>query len=131
MNKESYQRYLKTPHWRSMRKRQLKQQRVCSLCGIKTSLIVHHMQYTNIGREPDADLIVICNKCHKKLHFGSYSKRLTLQAKCFLYAQMKNSPYKTTTKRSKKPKLKLAFNDRYPSSAYCQEMDKRFRDVLA
>lgn len=35
---------------------------------MKNKLEVHHKTYDHIENEPRKDLIVVCKKCHKKLH---------------------------------------------------------------
>lgn len=67
--KEWYKDYLKTDHWRDARSRALKRAGYkCQLCGCRGNLQVHHNNYKNIWHEKDGDLIVLCWKCHKKIH---------------------------------------------------------------
>lgn len=65
----SYERYLQTDHWKYLRKRKLRQASYkCQLCASKEDLSVHHNTYENRGNEKDEDLVVLCDKCHKKFH---------------------------------------------------------------
>ena len=75
MTKEQYQEYLKTPHWKELRKRKLKQQKyTCEVCDCKFHLQVHHLTYERLGHERLKDLAVLCPKCHKLIH-GLMDKR--------------------------------------------------------
>lgn len=40
----------------------------CRLCNSKTRLNTHHRTYRNLGREYPEDVIVLCNRFHKKFH---------------------------------------------------------------
>lgn len=65
----TYQDYLRTDHWRSIRARKLQQSDYkCQLCGCKESLEVHHNTYCRVGSEDMSDLIVLCRECHEKHH---------------------------------------------------------------
>lgn len=64
-----YKDYLKTDHWKQLRKRILKQSGYkCQLCSSKENLNVHHNTYENRGCEKDEDLVVLCGDCHEKFH---------------------------------------------------------------
>lgn len=41
---------------------------VCEICGSAINLQVHHLTYEHFRSEPMEDLIVLCAKCHHKLH---------------------------------------------------------------
>lgn len=67
-----YKDYLKSEHWKQVRKWCLEK------CGYKcgfckkefhpSNLQVHHWTYENLGKELERDLIVLCNRCHEKVH---------------------------------------------------------------
>jgi 5-methylcytosine-specific restriction endonuclease McrA len=65
-----YHDYLQTEHWEHVRKWAL--QRANYKCQMdakhKGSLHVHHNTYENMGAEKDADVIVLCEDCHRKHH---------------------------------------------------------------
>lgn len=64
-----YKDYLQTDHWKTLRKRKLKQARYkCQICSSKEDLNVHHNTYENRGCEEDEDLVVLCKQCHEKFH---------------------------------------------------------------
>ena len=67
-----YLDYLKTDEWNETRKAALKRSNYeCQRCGRKnTRLDVHHKTYKNRGAEKDNDLMVLCRKCHKRIHKG-------------------------------------------------------------
>ena len=61
----SYQEYLKSPHWKEIRKRALDRAgHHCFVCRDTKNLNVHHNSYERLGKELDTDLIVLCEKCH-------------------------------------------------------------------
>ena len=51
----------------------IKHGKVCQRCGRKPDnrkeLVVHHLNYRNIGREKlDQDVTLLCHSCHKQVH---------------------------------------------------------------
>lgn len=65
-----YIEYLKTEHWKHFRAECYKWSGYrCQLCNEKDiALSVHHKTYENRGRETFNDVIVLCLKCHSKIH---------------------------------------------------------------
>lgn len=69
-----YREFLQTPYWKAVagevrRKHGFK----CQLCNDNHNIAVHHRTYENHGYEHmyhvmRDDLIVLCDKCHKKFH---------------------------------------------------------------
>lgn len=67
--KERYQRYLQSHGWREKRLAALKRaDYTCAWCGSYDHLQVHHPSYHNLGREGARHLIVLCDRCHSKVH---------------------------------------------------------------
>ncbi len=66
----TYQQYLRSPHWKRVRKRALKAAKFrCEACGTsETILQTHHNNYENMGCELLADLNVYCSECHSEKH---------------------------------------------------------------
>jgi hypothetical protein len=68
--KEAYQLYLKSAHWRALRKAAFRFHGYkCSKCSCTYRLQVHHLTY----RDPweactVADVVPICRPCHRKEH---------------------------------------------------------------
>lgn len=61
--------YLKSPHWKELRKKVLANANYkCQLCGEHKSLRVHHNTYENLGHENLSDLIALCDCCHTAYH---------------------------------------------------------------
>lgn len=59
--------YLKTPHWKITRQMALiNAGRMCEYCSTKKKLQVHHLTYDRLYAELSTDLMVLCEKCHKK-----------------------------------------------------------------
>ncbi|MCL4250041.1 MAG: HNH endonuclease [Anaerolineae bacterium] len=72
-----YSQYLRTFHWRRIRSALiLLNEERCSYCGCKPhgleggyrDMHVHHMSYSNRGRERYRDVILLCRSCHKEQH---------------------------------------------------------------
>ena len=64
---QSYQEYLKSDHWREVRKEKLKEAGYkCERCGAKESLDIHHLTYARLGHERMSDLQALCRPCHRK-----------------------------------------------------------------
>lgn len=74
MNKEEYQGYLKSDHWKELRKE--KRNRVskkkgkvrCAVCAATESIETHHLFYRNIYDVQTSDLRMLCKTCHKTVH---------------------------------------------------------------
>lgn len=69
-NKQDWYRniYLKSEHWKNLRKEKKKVNPVCEVCGAKKKLDVHHKNYRNIYDVLLEDLETLCRKCHNKEH---------------------------------------------------------------
>jgi len=64
-----YKEYLRTNHWLDVRRRALNRaNNKCQLCYNENKLQVHHKTYERRGHEHNSDVIVLCEKCHKKFH---------------------------------------------------------------
>ena len=61
------QSYYRSP-WRKRRRAAVldRGEYKCALCASTEKLEVHHNCYTNLYREPDCDLTVLCDTCHTK-----------------------------------------------------------------
>jgi len=70
MNKQEYQEYLQSPHWKRCvyAMHQIRTED-CELCSQPSEEYhIHHMSYERIGNEQYSDLIKLCDKCHKYVH---------------------------------------------------------------
>lgn len=64
-----YKQYLQTRHWKMVAARaRHRANNRCQLCNCPDSLEVHHRTYEHRGHEHEADLTVLCDKCHGKFH---------------------------------------------------------------
>lgn len=67
-----YRDFLFTSYWRYVRHIKIRQAKCkCQMCGKKHTLLnIHHKTYIHHGLEHLYlnDLIVLCEKCHKKIH---------------------------------------------------------------
>jgi hypothetical protein len=65
----SYQEYLKSYEWIATRARALgRAERRCQVCNAGGHVDTHHRTYERIGKEEDADIIVLCRACHTLFH---------------------------------------------------------------
>lgn len=67
---EEYNEYIASPAWKIKRVQALERTGYkCEECGMSkytVKLEVHHLHYDRFKKERPEDLIVVCEKCHKK-----------------------------------------------------------------
>lgn len=64
-----YDEYLKSPEWKSKRKKVLKRANgTCEGCGERSATQVHHLTYKHVREEFLFELVAICDACHNKIH---------------------------------------------------------------
>jgi len=80
MKISSYPEYIKSEWWKLQSK--LYKDKKCAQCGRTHELDVHHLTYENVGNEKPADLITLCRRCHRDLHY--YKNRTNPTKKMFL-----------------------------------------------
>lgn len=70
LKRELYYEYLQTEYWINFRNNFIDIQNYCMHCGEDNpkELIVHHINYNLFYERPYIDVIVLCNKCHRKVH---------------------------------------------------------------
>jgi 5-methylcytosine-specific restriction endonuclease McrA len=74
-----YQEYLFSDEWRSKALEAKRKARFeCALCASVGPLEVHHRTYARIGHEAPTDLIVLCEKCHRRHHGFLAADRLRI-----------------------------------------------------
>jgi len=76
----TYNKYLESDHWKTLRKRYYKGgdvknmimkygQLCCTFCTcINKQLNIHHRTYRNLGNEKLGELILLCRDCHYEVH---------------------------------------------------------------
>lgn len=62
------QYYLKSEHWKNLRKEKLKLNPICELCGSDNNVEPHHLEYRNLYDVMVSDLQTLCRRCHVKEH---------------------------------------------------------------
>lgn len=66
---QSYKKYIKSKYWRRRRKDYYRKHgKKCAVCKTSKYVQLHHKVYGNYGREPDDDLVALCNKHHEDFH---------------------------------------------------------------
>jgi 5-methylcytosine-specific restriction endonuclease McrA len=70
MNKRrEYLRCMASPQWEARRSAYFaKHRKRCAACGSKDDVQLHHRTYERMGRELDADLCPLCQRCHASVH---------------------------------------------------------------
>lgn len=75
MRNEGYQEYLKSDHWKNLRKRKWASvhrrgiKPHCGICGIsEVPLDVHHKEYKNLYDVDLSLLVLLCRNCHSTAH---------------------------------------------------------------
>lgn len=73
--KKEYKKYLKSNEWKAIKKKvRRRDKNQCQICFYNKKLNVHHMTYRSIFNENFNDLVLLCKRCHGKLHKISKSK---------------------------------------------------------
>ena len=66
---ELYEKYLRTNHWKQVRKEVRSAWKTCRLCNKNSKeMHIHHTSYRNIWEERWGDLTLLCKRCHNKYH---------------------------------------------------------------
>jgi 5-methylcytosine-specific restriction endonuclease McrA len=69
VNRPTYEAYLQTAHWRSVKQRFWRgRKRECEVCGGTHKVQIHHRSYARKWREELADLVALCESCHAETH---------------------------------------------------------------
>lgn len=71
MNKQEYQAYLRSDHWKALREakhKRCKRGVRCGICGSEDRVQTHHLQYRNIYDVVTSDLRLLCDRCHGLAH---------------------------------------------------------------
>ena len=70
MYSEKYQSYMVSDDWQRKRQERLMIDGYrCVMCGGRSRLQVHHINYKHLGYEdPMSDLCTLCKDCHTKIH---------------------------------------------------------------
>jgi 5-methylcytosine-specific restriction endonuclease McrA len=99
LKKLSYDDFLLTWYWRTISNFLRKRDKKCKLCDSTENLLVHHKTYSHHGDELHHlnDLVVLCDKCHKKIH----DKRKKRNTPIYQKKKVKESQKKCTLKQQK------------------------------
>lgn len=67
--KSFYEEYLKSPHWKSLRKKAFAfHGKKCLCCNNNKATQVHHLEYLDLYSVTVWELRPICETCHKAIH---------------------------------------------------------------
>lgn len=67
-NLGTYKEYIVSDQWKTIRSNKIKHTNYCEICGSKTYLNVHHLEYSCIGQLNTNYLITLCHNCHTLAH---------------------------------------------------------------
>lgn len=81
MNKVQYREYLKSDHWKHLRRSKLKHKTRCGICGSRQNIQIHHLIYRNIYDVKTSDLRRLCGRCHQTVHELMKSGKLKITSK--------------------------------------------------
>lgn len=107
-----YNNYLKSSHWKRTKDSFFSEKKyLCSVCGVRSGLCLHHKHYKNIGFEVAKDLTYLCRKCHSRLHskefeLFSYGERWRL-----LFSLKENKKLRRKHKKEQSRKYKPIFQE--------------------
>lgn len=90
---ESYNDYLQTPEWKSIRSIKLSKQPDCPLCQNSANQ-VHHMSYdteTLLGFK-EHRLVALCSSCHKDIEYDGEQKNDLRRANKKLFTEAEKTP---------------------------------------
>ncbi len=121
MKKAEYRDYLKSGLWEYRRLKMLDKYNRCCVCKEKTNLNIHHVRYTSIGNEKAGDLVVLCRKCHYKLHKGPISVRKRLRK------LTRNISKRVRNRINNCKKTKIYKSEAYN---YCNELDNQWNSMF-
>lgn len=69
MDQDRYSNYIRSTAWKKKRLQAFRKYgRRCYGCGNRAKLQIHHKTYIRFTREKLADLLVLCETCHEKVH---------------------------------------------------------------
>lgn len=69
-NYEGYYDYLESEIWMKKRQEWLKKSNnKCLFRESDKNLNIHHLHYNTLGFESEKDIMVVCQDCHKKVHY--------------------------------------------------------------
>lgn len=91
MTKTEYAEFLGSAYWKQLRADRLQYETNCNRCRIPRwianlvydqDLHLHHKTYARVGKELEADLEVLCRRCHEIETFGRTSLRPPRTLRC-------------------------------------------------
>lgn len=67
-----FREYTSSQEWKALRQKRLeKDEFKCVLCKSQSNLICHHLTYSRLFKEKIDDLIILCGRCHSRIHWIS------------------------------------------------------------
>lgn len=89
---QGYVAYIKSKEWAAKRQYYFScKGKLCQACGSRSNIVVHHLSYANLGREPLTDLMGLCQDCHKEVHKIHRKLRGDLRSVTMVYVNTKRA----------------------------------------
>ena len=64
-----FDEYIASDKWKKLREKRLKvDNSCCVICKSKVNLTCHHLTYERLYNEDINDLIILCTRCHNRMH---------------------------------------------------------------
>jgi 5-methylcytosine-specific restriction endonuclease McrA len=70
----NYKTYIKGNEWKKLRT--VFSSNKCFFCSKGYGLVTHHRHYKTLGEETSEDIVTLCSRCHKSVHFDQYGKKI-------------------------------------------------------
>lgn len=109
----NYQEYLNSIPWKVFSKTIKDNRKKCFSCKGRLGLVVHHINYNNLGNEFEEDVVVLCKSCHYIVHQLISEENVELRK-----AHLKVCQYYSFKTRQKKKK--------YVSPGYTEHRKKSY-----
>jgi hypothetical protein len=106
---DSYQEYLKSPLWMSIRKMFHKRWKgkPCQCCGMVRKLIPHHIKYKGIDKINLSSIMPVCESCHSGIHaISNKHSNLTIKQATKRWRRRFSKPATPKQKKGIKPEKK-------------------------
>lgn len=108
MTRPNYEEYINGRAWAARRKCYYQSyEKVCTACGSKKKIHLHHHTYARLGSELDEDLVPLCEECHDALHRFHRAGKVSLTQATFMFIAGKRGkplPKPKRRKARKKPR---------------------------
>ncbi len=104
--------YLRSEHWRNLRRRKFQESPSCYTCRSREHLDIHHASYQNLYKERLSELITLCRRCHQLTHATDITEAEKIARERELMAEAEKSAKRLRLVRKEKRWLKRKLRKR-------------------